>query len=167
MDAFSYDDEVEQPKKVTLNKVSSKKSMVDSLNKKPSKESLEQQVKEVKQVESGYKRRISDLSKKFLHICSDKTLVKNKDPFSVSFENEVLVEINKLASDINRDESQEEGMGSIVVSSMLLKVILFQRDRLNELEYALMQFRQDFSKLNKIVGDLENSVKNKNIDGTK
>lgn len=75
---------------------------------------------------------------KFITISQDKTLAKNKGAIGIDIEKEIRQELIQIGIDTNNDPSEEmDGTGSIIILSALCKVILLQRDRLNELEFEL------------------------------
>jgi hypothetical protein len=120
-----------------LKKVSTQKSMFEEMPKKPSQEDFEHRVKNIQEKESNYKAKASDLSSKFVKMLSDRTLKQNKNIFSVEMEREVLSQMVNLAIDINSDIHENEGMGSMGWITLLLKICLYQRDRMNQLEYEI------------------------------
>ena len=63
----------------------------------------------------------------------------------------------KLAVDVNNDPNEQEGMGSLMWIVLLLKTLLMQRDRINQLEYVVSQLekKNDFSLIeNKIINEI-------------
>jgi hypothetical protein len=135
--AFSNDTgDIVSKKKVEL-KLSNKGSMLDALPKKPSKEDFEQKATEVNDTLNAYGVRASDLALRFKRTLDDKTLPQNKNPFQQAAESELLTNLVQLSVDMNTDEHEQEGMGSVGLSALLLKTVLIQRDRINDLEYKL------------------------------
>jgi hypothetical protein len=81
-----------------------------------------------------------NVSKKFLKLSSDTTLARNKTSIMNNVEDSIRKEFIQLGIDMNNDESAEQdGMGSMICITVLSKVIMSQRDRINELEYQLQQ----------------------------
>lgn len=135
--AFTNDTgEIVSKKKVEL-KISNKGSMTEALPKKPSKEAFEQKATEVNDTLNSYGMRASDLSFRFKRALDDKTLAQNKNPFQQAAESELLSGLVQLSIDMNTDEYENEGAGSVGLSALLLKTALIQRDKINELEYKL------------------------------
>ncbi len=126
----------------SLKKVSSQKSIFDTIQKKPTQDSFEKKVKEVQEQKNAYQNRLSELTEQFIKVLSDKTLKNNKNPFEAEFERELLIKMMQVAIDINADQNEPEGSGSLPWISLLLKVALNQRNKLNELEYALSQLKE-------------------------
>ena len=135
----SEDDDIETPKKVSLNKVSSQSSVFDKIPKKPSKEDFEKRVKTIEDNNVGYKKQAVELAIQFKKMMDDKTLLQNKNVFSKEVENEFLSKIVNLSIEINNDENEQDGMGSLSCIIILLKTCLSLRDRVNDLEYQITQ----------------------------
>lgn len=117
--------------------ISSKKSMFDDKPKKVSKEAFEEGVMESERRKTDYRERAAKLSSDLNKIMLDKTIHSNKSPFSKNFESEVLSDLVKLALEVNSDESEPEGAGSISCIILLLNTCLLQRDKINQLEYDM------------------------------
>ncbi len=125
-----------------LKNVSSKKSIFESLPKKPSSEEFEKKVKEMQDRSSGYKKRAAELAVSFKKLLEDKTLAQNKNIFASEFERELLSKMINLAIEINNDPNEQEGMGSLGWITLLFKTVLSQRDRINNLEYTISQLEK-------------------------
>lgn len=136
------ENEVEDTKNAGLKSVSSSKSIFDSIPKKPTRDSLKQKIGEMQETTSSYKKKISDLTKKFLSFINDKTLKENRDPFQESLEKETISQLTDLASQINEDPSEREGMGSLLLSTILMKIVFQQRDKINNLEYRISKLEK-------------------------
>jgi hypothetical protein len=131
-----------QSQKVGLKKVSSQKSIFDSMPKKPNQEDLDQKVKGIQERASQYKSRTADLAVQFNKTLADKTLQQNKNLFQNELENELLKNMVRLAQEINADELERDGEGSLSWITLLLKTCFNQRDRINKLEYSLNQLEK-------------------------
>jgi hypothetical protein len=84
----------------------------------------------------------------YLKMIEDKTLAKNRGSIANDVERENRQNIIQLAIDMNNDENEEDnGKGSIVVLSAVTKILLMQRDRLNELEFEVEQLKRELKKL--------------------
>jgi hypothetical protein len=84
-----------------------------------------------------YKQRGLELFTKFKKMVEDTILADNRSQLTKEIENEVVSKIIQLASEMNDDENQPEGIGSIVVSTLLMKMVLVQRDVINKLAYKI------------------------------
>ena len=94
----------------------------------------------------SYKQKGYDLAIRFRKLIEDQTLRQNKTELSNKIEKDVLTELVKLAVDMNKDENQEEGMGSMGVIIILLRTCLAQRDQINELSYKFDQLSKEIKK---------------------
>jgi len=133
------------PNKDRLKNVSSQKSIFDSTPKKPTQQELDQKVQAREEKGSGYKQRASELAIKFRKMQEDKTLPSNRSIFANEMEREILSEMISLAIEINNDPNESEGMGSLSWITLLFKTSLSQRDKINKLEYALLQMEKNSS----------------------
>jgi hypothetical protein len=125
--------------KTGLKNVSTQRSIFEQMKKKPTQEDFEKQVKAVEQKMASYKQRAAELAVQFKKIVEDKTLSQNKNIFNTELEREVLSKMIQLASEINNDPNEQEGMGSLSWITLLFKTVLSQRDRINNLEYSISQ----------------------------
>ncbi len=132
------DDENDLPEQVT--KINLKNVTPNKLGKAQSQENLDKRVNKIIENNSVYKMKAKELATQFNVAISDKTLSQNKNIFSKEMERELLMKMAQLAIDINNDPDEQEGMGSLSWVILLLKACLSQRDRINQLEYALSQF---------------------------
>lgn len=135
------DDEQVSPK-VGLKKVSSQKSIFESMPKKPSQEEFNQKVKQVQEKSSSYKVKAASLASQFNKAMADKTLSENKNLFQAEVEKDLMTQMVQLAIDINNDPNEQEGMGSLGWITLLMKTCFSQRDRINKLEYAVQQLEK-------------------------
>lgn len=139
-----FDEEPKEPRenKVTLKNVSSQKSMFEGVAKKPTPQDFQQQVHSSQERASSYKKRASDLAVQFAKMMSDKTLPQNKNVIALDIKRELLQNMVQLAKDINNDPQEEESDGSLIWIIVLFNTCFDQRDRINQLEYALVQLNQ-------------------------
>jgi ATP-dependent Clp protease adapter protein ClpS len=131
------DDTLEpQPVKTGLKKVSTQKSIFDDMAKKPTQEDLNKKVKQLQEKDSSYKVNFAELAVELSKVMNDKTLRENKNVFSKEIESELLKKLVNLATQVNND-AENEGEGSIGLITLLLKISLLQRDRINSMEYRI------------------------------
>jgi hypothetical protein len=144
MTPFDEEDEEEtqSPTREGLKKVSSQKSIFDGQPKKPSQADLDKRVKNMQERDEGYKRQAAQLAIDFNKIIKDKTLRNNKNVIQRDMEQELIDKMITFAFQVNHDEAEQEGAGSVSLILLLLKATLYQRDRINELEYNLMQVQK-------------------------
>ena len=134
-------------KKNGLKNISTQKSIFDNNVKKTSQNDFDSSVKNMEEKKINYKQRTSDLAIQFKKLIEDKTLLDNKNIFSKEMEKEVLLNIIQLASEVNNDANESEGIGSLSWIAQLFKTVLYQRDRINNLEYALTQLEKNYLKI--------------------
>jgi hypothetical protein len=118
------------------------KSMFDNRKKEPTQQEFQQKVQTSQETMAGYKKRAAELFVLFQRSMADKTLQQNRNIFNLETEKEMLQHILQLATEINNDPNEQEGMGSLTAITLLLKTCLTQRDRINELEFALSQLQR-------------------------
>jgi len=151
-----------QSEKIGLKgKVSGQKSVFDGQPKKTSPAEFNEQVKEVTQRETGYKQRASDLAIQFNRAMADKTLTTNKNVFGNDAEQELLLNMVRLAQEVNADSREREGEGSLSWIILLLKTCFTQRDRVNQLEFSLFQNEKKYAALSKEIAALSSRVDTK------
>jgi len=112
----------------------------------PSSTSLEEKVKEIEKNKQKYRQEIAKLSLQLKKVLDDKTLQENKNVLSKSIESDTVKEIIDLAQKINSDQNEQEGMGSLLLCTILLKALLSSRDRQNKIEYDLSVLKDEFKK---------------------
>lgn len=82
------------------------------------------------------------MSSQFNQIMNDKTLKQNKNIFAREMERELLTKMAQLAIEVNNDQHEHEGMGSLSWIILLLKTCLNQRDKINQLEFSFSQLEK-------------------------
>lgn len=102
---------------------------------KPSASDFEKAADEKNNKVNSYKDRAAELASSFKKILDDKTLLQNKNVFSLDLEKEIISNLAKLAIDMNTDENEIEGIGSVSIITLLLRASIIQRDKINSLEY--------------------------------
>lgn len=155
------DDEIDESKLKNngLKQVSSKKSIFDtSKQEKPSFENFEKKVDQIHKKMNDYKTRASELAVSYKKLIMDKTLPQNKNIFIEDSEKEILSKMVNLAVEINNDEDEQEGMGTLGWITLLLKYFLYHRDRLNSLEYAVSQLQKSNEELKKKITSLSTPI---------
>lgn len=138
-----------QSQKIGL-KANNYKSMFDN-QVKPTQSDLDDKVKKIQDNASNYKIIASELARSFSKVVSDKTLPQNKNLFQIEMEKDLLSKMIQLAIDINNDPYEQEGMGSLSWITLLMKICLSQRDRINKLEYLISQLEKKYKEISKEV----------------
>jgi len=136
------DEQSAQSQKIGLKKVSTQKSIFDSLPKKPTQDELDQRVKKVQERQSRYKSKVADLAIQFNNAILDKTLPENKNMFQKELERDLLRSMIQMAQEINADVRERDGEGSLSWITLLMKACFTQRDKINNLEYAVQQLQK-------------------------
>jgi hypothetical protein len=145
--AFQNPDPKTLPPRKTGLKISNEKSILNEISKKPSKEEFEKKAAEVNQQLNSYSERAIDLAMQFKKALEDKTLPQNKTPFALDAERELLSKLTQLGQDMNNDEHEKEGQGSLGLVMLLFRTVLIQRDKINALEYGLNKLEQEVKRL--------------------
>lgn len=137
-----FDEEEESPDltpKVGLKNVSSQKSIFDAMPKRPTQDDFTKKVNQIQERKSSNQTKAAELSSQFFQLLNDKTLKQNKSVFAKEMERELLTKMIQLAIDVNNDQNEQEGMGSLSWIIVLFKACLSQRDKINQLEFAISQ----------------------------
>jgi hypothetical protein len=88
--------------------------------------------------------RTLDIISRFFKMSEDKTLSQNRGSIADDVEREIRQQLIQLGIDINNDDNEEDnGKGSIVILSVVTKIILMYRDRLNSLEYEVQNLKRE------------------------
>jgi hypothetical protein len=154
-----------QSQKVGLKKVSTQKSIFESIPKKPTQEDFENKVQKVQEKATSYKSKTADLAVQFNKTIMDKTLSVNKNMFQKEMEMELLKNMVKLAQDINSDPNEREGEGSLSWITLLLRTCFNQRDKINYLEHSIVQLEKKTDP--SYLSDLISKEINKSLDKNK
>jgi hypothetical protein len=153
-----------QSGKVGLKKVSSQKSIFESMPQKPTQEDLDSKVKKMQERASRHKIKAADLASQFNKMMNEKTLPQNKNPFQKEMERDLLGQMIQLSIDINSDPNEQyDGMGTLSWVTLLLKTCFSQRDKINQLEYNVTQLEKKVSPAalsQEIAKALDNTKKN-------
>jgi hypothetical protein len=92
------------------------------------------------------RQRAVELSAKFWELIKDQYLPDNKGPIRKSTETELLQNLINYAVEVNLDEHEQEGMGSMAMITLLLKTCLYLKDQNNLLKYKLDQLTEKVDK---------------------
>ena len=163
---FDEDEEKEYIPKIGVKQVQGQKSMFDNKPRQPNQQDFQQKVQNTQDRLSGHKKSVADLFLKFQKVVSDKTLAQNRNILNNETERELLKDMMRLAEEINNDQSEMNDMGSLTWVALLLKTCLYQRDRINELEYdiSLLKKRMESSVLTDFIIKEVNKILDKKKD---
>jgi hypothetical protein len=148
-------DDLSNKKGVKLN---NNNSMFKKDTSKPSKQEFEANANKLQQVSDDYSKRAADLSGMFKVMVNDKTLKDNKTSIFTDNERAVLKGLVELATEINTDSDQVEGMGSVSMITLIFRTMLIQRDRINDVDYKNHQLETKVELLSKKLNDLTSKL---------
>lgn len=143
--------------KIGIKNVSSQKSIFENIPKKPKPEDLEKKVSQMYEQKSLYKDRFADLTIKFADLIKDKTLKQNKNVFAKTIENDILKDMLVLAREVNTNPNEPEGEGSLGLITLLFRACLGQRDKINQLEFSILENNKKLDLISKQISSLDKS----------
>jgi hypothetical protein len=103
---------------------------------------LDEKAKSAVERLDDFKSRSYELGSRFKGLMEDKTLGVNKTQIQRELEAEVLSKLVALSHDINNDEMQPEGAGSTALCQLIMKMMLVQRDTMNNLAYQVEKLQK-------------------------
>ena len=116
-------------------------------------EQFEQRANDVAKKRQEHLTEAFKLGAEFKGLLNDSTVSSNKTFIIESKEKEIIGKLIKYGVKINTDQDEDEGMGSIALLTLILKCMLFMRDKNNDLNFkvhALKEYTARLeSKLNK------------------
>lgn len=116
-------------------KLDSSKSMFAKRDPKPA--DFEEKAKDAHSSSEDKKVRAFELSKNFMAIFQSKVLTQNKGPKEKALEKETINNLIAWAVELNNDQAEKEGIGSVGLITLLFNCILKLRDSINSLEHRL------------------------------
>lgn len=145
---ISFEEDID-PDEIETNqglKLSKKKSFLS--NKKPSaQEALNNRAQDINSKRQQRLTRAWELGNEFKELLADKTVSSQMSEMKKSREREVINKLIEFAIEVNTDEDEHEGMGSVTLLTLALKILLQIRDKYNELDYKYHQLEKYASKL--------------------
>lgn len=142
----AFDDKDKIAPKINL-QPSINKSIFDNIPKKPSKVDFERKAHEVNDRLNSYADRSAELIPLFVKLLDNKELSENKSVMVGDIEKEIIGKLMQLGIDMNEDEYEKEGSGSIGLNVLLMRCLLIQRDKINELDYGMAQLKSEIKSL--------------------
>lgn len=86
------------------------------------------------------------LINQFMSAMREKIIPENRGTISIEFEKDLRAKLIKLCIELDNDEAEPNvGMGSATLIALLLKVVMLQRDRINELDHRLFSIEKKSS----------------------
>jgi hypothetical protein len=135
--------------KMSENKVKLDPSRSRFVKKSEEKKQIEanfnEQVSEHQEQQSALVKKTAELTLQFNQFIKDSTLKENKGPIQLEMEKQICKDIVTLSLELNQDQTQAEGIGSAGVNLLLLKIVMYQRDKINELGYKLSKLEKPSS----------------------
>jgi hypothetical protein len=150
--AFAEDtDDKELPtnKGLKLSNKNSRFSKSENASKAPSQQEFERDVQELKARTLEIRNKVESLTNKYKEILKDRVLPANKSAIQKDLELSLVKELVQLGLQLDNDDSQPEGIGSIGLCNLLLLINLHQRDAINQLGYELSKIRKVLANVDK------------------
>jgi len=144
--------EVEETEKQTSNvKLDSSKSRFASKSgeKRVAAVNLQDKVSEFKEHEKKLAQEIMELSRNYMGFIRNKVVRENKSPIEDDLEKETVQKLIQISMELNNDDTQPEGIGSLGLINLLFRSVLAQRDIINNLEHKYVQLERQMSSKDK------------------
>jgi hypothetical protein len=113
--------------------------------KKKTEAEFNGQITEYQEQKAELLKRTAESTTKFFELIKDTRLKENKGVINLEMEKQICRDVIDLSLILNQDQSEAEGIGSAGVNLMLLKVVLSQRDKINELAYKISKLEKTSS----------------------
>jgi hypothetical protein len=126
-------------------KLDPKKSMFAKKTPKPV--DFDEKAKEAHAGSEDKKIRGFELSREFLTVFQSKILTINKGPQEKAAEKEAINKLIAWAIEMNTDQMEKEGIGSVGLITLLFNCILKMRDSVNSLEHKLSEAEKQLAQL--------------------
>lgn len=133
-----------RPKKKKGLKIGNEASSVP-IPKQSNAAAFDEQAKAAFNKLEDFKARSYELGTRFKSLIEDRTLGVNKTQIQKELESEVLAKLVALSHDLNNDEVQVEGAGSTALCQLIMKLMLVQRDTINNLAFQLEKLQRQFA----------------------
>jgi hypothetical protein len=141
------DKQITATRGVKLKNKNAEKAEENRLAKENMKNHFSQTADKAVEYAGEKQKRAVEVISRFFNLTKDKTLVRNRGGISSDVEQEIRQDLCRLALDFNNDESEaDNGSGSVIAISILLKIILAYRDRINELEFKVENLERNVKK---------------------
>jgi uncharacterized protein (UPF0147 family) len=142
--AFSGNREVTAAKGVKLKNKNAEKAEQERVDRQNYKQQFELNADKTVEYQNEKTRKSVEVISKFLNLSQDKTLPRNKGAIAKDVEKEIRQELLNFTIELNNDENEDNmAYGSVIAINVLLKIILLQRDRLNEIEYEIESLKKN------------------------
>lgn len=131
MESSLSDDDAEKQKNSGLKLKRSKSSTTNVKVKKD----FEQKVNDTHERLQGHLRTAYELGVEFANLMADTRVSENIGPHDRTYEKGVIRKLVEYAITVNGDEQEQEGMGSVSLITLCLKMFFKMRDQINTLSY--------------------------------
>jgi hypothetical protein len=138
--------EVVATRGVKLRNKAAEKREAEKLEREQYKERFEKAADQSVQNEQDTQERSLNTITKFMKMFENKILHRNKTSIALDVEREIRQELVQLVIELDNDETKDEyGTGSVIAITILSKIVLNLRDRINDLEYENVQLKKHLS----------------------
>lgn len=139
-------------------KLDSSKSMFKKMENENVKPSLNEAAQQHSDGHIESMNKAVQLTKKFVKVLEDKTLIQNKGPVELSFEKELINKLINFAIEMNSEHADKSGIGSIGLITLLFNCLLKLRNHVNESEYTIFELNKTIAELKKSVAELNKKI---------
>lgn len=140
---FESDEEPVQGRKIGLKQAVKQPAQAKEADKKLSKQEFDKRADEANNFINSRRAKLAESAKEFRNILDTKIIPQNKSTFVQQVERDVISRMAEIANDINNDDNEPECAGAMALITLLLRSILFQRDRISVLEYELHKLNKE------------------------
>lgn len=88
----------------------------------------------------------AELVKQFWTLAKSETLEANKGPIEKNLEREIITKLIQFATELNNDENEPYGSGSVAIITLLLKIVIQLRNDNNQLKFKIAQIENKLSR---------------------
>ena len=128
------------------------------------KEKFEERVQETVNRFEGHLSRAYNLSRRFAEIMNETKISENIGPDTRSLEKENITDLINYAIEVNSDQNEREGMGSVSLITLLFNTAIKLRDRVNLLSYKNHLLETRLNNIEAEVAKLKLSSERKDAD---
>lgn len=140
-------DDVVATRGVKIKSKSAQRVEVEKAEREEYKRKFDERAEETITHKNEQEGQVIEIITRFIKVSNDKTLASNRGHIAADVEREIRQDLLEVAQELNNDETVlDNGKGSIVAISVLTKVLMSYRDRLNQLEYELHQMKREQAK---------------------
>ena len=152
----AYVDDGEDIAPPKANEKLAKRSRFNRGEEKKTPQDLDKKILAHQKKDLDVKNQVIELTNMFMGVVKDTTLDANKNPAKKDQESEIIKSLCALCLQMNNDQNQPEGIGSIGLNNLLLRTILIQRDAINNLSYQVHQLKKGIADVIEALNEDEN-----------